>query len=258
MRIILLCLLLLTVACRRPSKQLGALLTPVTQTEIADYSQYLKAGNELVAIGHEPSWSLTINPSKGIIHFGLLNGDSITTTVLTPVNDPNGGFRYAVSALSGRLNVLFTPDSCTDKLSGQQFDYRVEVDFLGKPYTGCGVSLRQLALLQANWLLTDLQGQPVQANNAGKDGPRLDISLTEGRVTGTTGCNRLSGRIRADSHLIGFGPLTTTRMACIGDSGSAEATFLNVLNQPANYQIKDGTLTLIQQGKPVAVFKKMD
>ena len=258
LRMILVCLVVLIAACRRPSKQLGALLTPASQVEITDYSRSLKAGDELLAVGHEPSWSLIINSSKNYLRFKALNGDSVNVAVPEQINDSNGGFRYTATTGTGQLTAFFKADSCLDKLSGQHFDYHVEVSLHGKNYVGCGTSLRQLALLQDSWVLTELQGNPVVAPALGRERPRLDISLTEGRVTGTTGCNRLSGRVRADSRLIEFGPLATTRMACPGDTTNTEATFLNVLNQPIAYRVGDGKLTLLQKDKPVAVFKKVD
>ena len=148
MRIFLFSLILLTAACHRPSKQLAEMLTPANQPEISDYSQFLKAGDELIAKGNEPFWSLSINSSKGSMRFKALNGDSINTPVPERQSDSDGTFRYTAQTESGRINVVFRPDSCVDSMSGQRYDYRVNVDVRGKNYAGCGVSLRQVALLQ--------------------------------------------------------------------------------------------------------------
>lgn len=257
MRTILFGILLMLTACRRPSTQFAAMLTPTNQPEIADYTNHLKAGDDLLAMGNEPSWSLTINSSKNTFHFNALNGDSLTATVPERQTSPDGSFLYSIQSGSDQLKVTFTPDSCTDKLSGQRFDYHVEVSFRGKTYLGCGVSLQQVALLQDIWVLTELDGQLITTDQ-GRELPRLEISLTEKRVTGTTGCNRLSGNVRADNHMIRFGPLVTTKMACIGNGNTIEAKFLNVLTQPLTYQISNGRLTLGQQRKPLAVLKKVD
>ena len=257
MRIILFGLLLLTTACRRPSTQFAAMLTPVNQP--VDYSRHLKAGNELVAVGNDPSWSLTINPSKGVMRVNVLNSDSVTTPIPERQTDSDGIFRYkAQAADSSRISVLFRPDSCVDKLSGQRYDYRVEVDFRGKPYLGCGSSLRQLSLLQDSWVLTSFQGTSVTASGPRNEVPRLEISLTEGRVTGTTGCNRLNGPVKADTRRILFGPLITTRMACEGAVGQLESKFLHELAEPLAYQVMDGKLMLLRAGKVVMEFRKVD
>lgn len=258
MRILLLGFLVVMVACKRPSAQIRSTLTPATvNPEISDYSRHLKAGNELVVMGNEPFWSLTINPSKNILQFKTLAGDSINVPVPDRITNPNGGFRYTAGAEPGRLTAHFRPDSCVDSMSGQRFDYRVDVTFRGENYTGCGLSLRQLALLQDIWVLTELGGKPVLAGGPRREAPRLEIMLTESRVTGTTGCNRLTGAVKADTRQIQFGPLATTKMACPGDTANTESNFLTALQGPLRYQVGEGKLTLARSGI-VLVFKKVD
>lgn len=256
MRIILFGLLLLTAACRRPSTQFAAMMSPINQ--LADYSNNLKAGDEVVAVGNEPAWTLSINPSKGSMRFKALSGDSIDAPAPERQTDSDGVFRYSAQVDSGRINVLFRPDSCVNTLSGQRYDYRVNVDLRSKNYVGCGASLRQLTLLQDIWVLTHFQGRPITAGGPRNELPRLEISLTEGRVTGTTGCNRLSGSVKADTRQIQFGPMVMTKMACAGEAGTFESTFLNALIQPLAYQIAEGKLTFLQNSKPIMIFKKVD
>lgn len=256
MRILLFGILLLIAGCRRPSAQFAAMLSPTTQ--LADYSRYLKAGDELVALGNDPSWSLLINPSRGKMLFTVANRDSLVTTVPERQTDPDGTFRYSVPVESGSLNIVFRPDSCVDAKSGQRYDYRVQVDVRGKNYVGCGVSLQKVALLQDIWVLTQFENRPIAVGALGNDVPRLEISLTEGRVTGTTGCNRLSGGVKADTRQIQFGPMVMTKMACAGEAGTFEQTFLNALILPLTYQVADGRLALVRDGKQLMTFKKVD
>ncbi|MFD2570611.1 META domain-containing protein [Spirosoma soli] len=270
MRIFIFAALLMVVACRRPSKQFAATLTPADQsnspvqrtktpiTNIADYRRYLKAGDELVAVGNDPAWSLTINPSKNTLRFKSDQGDSTTIPLPQRLTDSDGSFRYDAPEGAGRIKILFVPDSCVDKTSGQRYDYRVELDVRGKTYMGCGVSLRQVALLQDIWVLTDFQGRMIATNRPQTEIPRVEISLSEGRVTGTTGCNRLNGRVQADSRHIQFGPLATTKMACAGEVGRFEGDFLEALSRPLTYRIAEGKLILLHDNKPIMTFKKVD
>lgn len=258
MRTVLLGLLLLTAACRRPSTQFAAMLTPANQVAITDYSQHLKAGDEVIAMGNDPAWSLTLNPSKSVLRFKTLDGDSLTTTVPERQTDPDGVFRYNTGVESDRITMLFRPDSCVNKLSGQRLDYRVEVNFRGKNYVGCGASLLQLALLNDIWVLTDFRGTAITANGPRKEAPRLEISLSENRVTGTTGCNRLSGPIKADTRQVLIGPLVTTKMACQDAANQLESNLLNELGNLLTYRIGDGKLTLLRNNKPIMTFKKVD
>ena len=259
MRTLLVGLLLLAVACRRPSSQFTAMLTPVNQPD--DYTRYLKAGDELVAVGSDPAWSLTVNPSKGVMLFKPQYGDSSLVSlsennISRTADSTNGSIGY--QSVDGQIKVMFRPDSCTDKLSGQQYDYHVDVVNQGKNYVGCGASLRELSLLQDSWVLTRIQGDTVSGGSNTKSVPRLDITLTQGRVTGTTGCNQLSGPVRADTRQIQFGPLVTTKMACIDASGLTEKNLLAALAQPMTYRVERGTLTLYHAGRPSLIFRKVD
>ena len=234
------------------------MMTPTDKPTIADYSSHLKAGDDLIAMGNEPAWSLTINHSKNTLTFTALNGDSISAPLPAQQVDPNGFLRYQAETKSGLINVVFRPDSCVDSISGQRFEYRVQADVRGKSYVGCGTSLRPLTLLQDIWVLTDFRGSPIKPETFPRDKPRLEFSSTEGRVTGTTGCNRFNGTVKADSRYISFGPLATTRMACMGETGAFEQQFLAEMNTPFTYQIADRKLTLIREEKPVMVFRKVD
>ena len=263
MRVLLIGLLLATIACRRPSSQIKATLTPTTvnsqqPAELPDYSPYLKAGDELVAMGNEPFWSLRINPSKNTMRFKTPDGDSINTAVPERITDPDGTFRYVADVEAGKLTAIFRPDSCVDSMSGQRFDYRAVVTVRGRNYVGCGLSLGQVALLQDIWVLTEQNGKPVSAGGTRREVPRLEITLTEGRVTGTTGCNRLNGRVKADTRRIQFGPLVTTKMACLDDAGTTEGDFLTALREPLTYRVGEGRLTLLRDNAPVLVFRKVD
>ncbi|GAB3497968.1 hypothetical protein GCM10027341_18850 [Spirosoma knui] len=262
MRTSLLFIILLFASCRRPSKQLAATLTPIaeksTADSVADYTRFLKAGDELVAHGESPNWTLTVNPSKNGLQFKAGTDESINTSVPERIIDSDGSFYFDVPVKTERMKITFAPDSCIDKRSGQRMDYRVQVDVGGKHYVGCGVSLRQLALLQDIWVLSDFKGKRIAVPSGQGEAPRLEIRLTEGQVTGTTGCNRLTGRIQADSRRVLFGPLITTKMACAGDVGTLEGDLLSALNEPLSYRIGEARLTLLRGNEAVMVFKKVD
>jgi heat shock protein HslJ len=270
MRTFFFCLLVLAVACRRPSSQLRATLTPTdsahlikstklaSYNELPDYSRHLMAGNQLIAMGYEPDWSLVVNPSHSQIRFRFSPTDSVVSQLPERLADSDGSFRYTASVGNDQLRILFALDSCIDKRSGKRMDYRVEISFRSKTYSGCGLSLQKLALLQDNWVLTALGANPVKASGPQNELPRLELSLTDGRVTGTTGCNRLSGPVRADTRRIRFGPIVTTRMACVGDGGQLESAFVKGLDAPLTYQVGDNKLIFFRDDESVMTFKKVD
>jgi heat shock protein HslJ len=59
--------------------------------------------------------------------------------------------------------------------------------------------------------------------------PTLTIAA-DGTAAGSTGCNRFNGHAEITGTTIEFGPLVTTRMACIGDVGEVEQAVLRVLS----------------------------
>ncbi|MGV3639859.1 MAG: META domain-containing protein [Adhaeribacter sp.] len=108
--------------------------------------------------------------------------------------------------------------------------------------------------LNHTWVLQSLQGQPIAATQAGRT-PRLTFDLSQNRVSGHTGCNRLSGGATVKGDQIVFSRLITTKMACMGES--MEQPFLSVLNDSTlTFTLQAGELTLLQGGSPVLVFKK--
>jgi copper homeostasis protein (lipoprotein) len=64
-------------------------------------------------------------------------------------------------------------------------------------------------------------------------------------VTGFTGCNRLTGKFSASNGKVHFGPIATTKMACMDvNVGRVEAGFLNALRAAERQRIIGDTLIL--------------
>jgi heat shock protein HslJ len=58
--------------------------------------------------------------------------------------------------------------------------------------------------------------------------PRLEF-VKEGRVSGYTGCNLLSGTWKLDQGEVRFGPIVTTKRYCLGPEGENEKRLLAAL-----------------------------
>ncbi|MGR4069663.1 META domain-containing protein [Billgrantia sp. C5P2] len=81
------------------------------------------------------------------------------------------------------------------------------------------------------------------------------LHTEENRVAGSTGCNRLAGSYRLENDALSFGPLVTTRMACL-EEGDTEPAFLGALEATATWQIDGQALTLRDEsGAVVAQFE---
>lgn len=100
-------------------------------------------------------------------------------------------------------------------------------------------------LFQYRWNLTELNGKPIAT--PGRDTAYLLFYPGQvSRVSGSTGCNSLTGTFELSTeHKIKFSPLITTKMAC---PGNAESQFLTALEQANNWNIINNQL-LLNNGK---------
>ena len=73
---------------------------------------------------------------------------------------------------------------------------------------------------------------------------RIRNTFAGWEATFSTGCNGGSGPVKVGDEVLNFGALVTTRMACPGDVGQLEQTFLGVLGQGTTYVIDGDVLTL--------------
>lgn len=117
---------------------------------------------------------------------------------------------------------------------------------------GCASNIE---LPSARWTLVRLQGRPVPAAD-GRPAASLEFEAGKGRLSGSTGCNRINGEYRSWG-VTGFAvmPLATTRMACPAPLAAQEAALLHALNS-ATHRIQAGNvLELLAGGVPVARFE---
>lgn len=112
------------------------------------------------------------------------------------------------------------------------------------------------------WRLVQLEGQAVSAMGGDpKAEPRVQFSAgsrdNDSRVTGSGGCNRLSGNYRRSDATLRIGPITSTRMACTDPTRTViESRFVAALEATTSFIIKGGQLTLLNRSAlPLAVLE---
>jgi len=83
-------------------------------------------------------------------------------------------------------------------------------------------------VLEGEFLASELNGRRL---NRGSDAPKATlIFLPNDGVRGSTGCNRFNGKlVRSGAQSTRFGPLSLTKMACIGPAKNLEAQMLGAL-----------------------------
>jgi heat shock protein HslJ len=107
------------------------------------------------------------------------------------------------------------------------------------------------------WKLTTLRGQPVVAPDRQRE-PHLILQPAQHRVSGSGGCNRLSGGYTLAGDRLTFGRTAGTMMACV-DSMELERGFLDMLAVVARWRIDGQRLELIDsRGDVLARFEAVN
>jgi len=103
-----------------------------------------------------------------------------------------------------------------------------------------------MLLNETTWEVVALDKKPLEES---QNKPVITFNTSEMRISGSGGCNRISGVINAQSgsDRISFGPTIATRMACI--NMEAEITFLNLLEKVACFKIENNKLTLYDSNR---------
>jgi copper homeostasis protein (lipoprotein)/putative lipoprotein len=106
----------------------------------------------------------------------------------------------------------------------------------------------------SSWNAVELYGTavPAAASESGR-GPYLEFG-TDGRLTGSDGCNRVMSSYVVKGNAITFGPIAGTRMACPGTEEIVNR-FHAALKGTGHWRVRDGRLEFFgATGKPLAVF----
>jgi heat shock protein HslJ len=99
------------------------------------------------------------------------------------------------------------------------------------------------SLSGSEWLLEDLSGNGVI------DNIQATLNFPEaGRASGNTSCNRFSGPVEVSGDNIKFGPLASTRMACLEAAMNQETKYLNALQAGECFEWKDPYLLVYCKG----------
>lgn len=213
-------------------------------------------GIDFAATGNEPFWSLEIDLER-MIEFKALdeeNGSVLTPVPVADKPETGDGLVYRVQTVSGNLEIRLMKETCENTMSGREFPYTVTVLKDDMEYKGCGMYLRD-SRLNGSWNLVELQGKTINPKDFDRNQPALLISLADGKVSGSAGCNRLNGTLEPIGDRINFGPIAATKMAC--QHMEVETQFLRVLSDgEVTYRVSEERLELMLNGKGVAVFAR--
>jgi heat shock protein HslJ len=107
----------------------------------------------------------------------------------------------------------------------------------------CGRAAGNRPLRGTYWKLVRLGDAPVEVT-AGQAEPQLVFASDALQVSGSGGCNRITGGFTLEGNRVHLGPLAGTMMAC-ANGMEQEQRFLNSLNHVERYRISGQQLELL-------------
>lgn len=112
----------------------------------------------------------------------------------------------------------------------------------------------QVSALAGDWQLTVFLGatKPFAEFFTMKT-PDLQFTSPDRRVSGNTGCNRISGAFEVDGEQFKFGNLATTKMGC---PGYDENVYMDALNRVNRFRLNADQLSLFQDSTLLMTFVK--
>jgi len=115
-------------------------------------------------------------------------------------------------------------------------------------------SFANVPLKDTHWALISLNGADVVANSKGEM-PYLVLDSKSRRVSGSGGCNRLTGTYEAKANRLTFGMMASTMMACPTGMDTEQA-FTQALGKAMSWKITGQELDLFDSsGKSLARFE---
>jgi heat shock protein HslJ len=106
------------------------------------------------------------------------------------------------------------------------------------------------SLFGRRWVLTEIGGQRMSS-----DKPWLEFEEKSRRVSGDSGCNRVSGALEVSGTTLKFSRMISTRRACLDDEANRlETNFLRGLEKITRFEMQQNVLRLFAGDNPSLVF----
>jgi len=113
-----------------------------------------------------------------------------------------------------------------------------------------------VGLAGTSWRLEDVGGRPpVEVPGGGV--PTLVFAAGEPRASGNGGCNQFNGSFTQNDASLRFGPLASTRRACLNDAANAQETaYLRALESTTRFSVSGDVLVLYAGDAVVARLRR--
>lgn len=177
-------------------------------------------GDAWFALGTEPFWNVEITAARILYH----DADGRRITVANPgARASLNGERYVTE----QLTIDVTHGACQDGMSERLYADTVTVEAAGRHLRGCGGRVLPPSHLDGtSWRIIIIEGAPPVP---GRDA--AELRFAGNRISGTVGCNQLSGIFTSDGVRLTVSQLTSTRMACEPALMAQESRLIALLGQ---------------------------
>ena len=99
-------------------------------------------GADFRALGNEPGWNLEIRNQSKIVFVNNYDSERYEFDLPTPVTDTTArSTQYIIDQAGQELSLTILGETCSDSMSGERFESKVEVVFNGQTLHGCGRAL---------------------------------------------------------------------------------------------------------------------
>lgn len=229
--------------------------------EVDNEQMITKSESYFKAIGNEPFWSVEIS-ANSIQFRGIEKDNYFNTPHVEPIQAMDSNVKmYLATTEKGSIRITIAQKECIDTMSGIKYNYSVTVELTignsNKPtiYNGCGTYSIDYRLHDI-WVLEELEGKPMLADNFLGELPMLEINSKMANFSGFGGCNRIRGSLFQERELLRFTDVLSSKMAC--DPKNKEDLFLKALQSSTSYEIKNNRLYLSNPEGLKIILKKID
>lgn len=222
-------------------------------------NEMLTNGIDFTASGNEPFWRLEITEEN----FGFTSLSEGFETFNAPHTEPiramdaNVKMYRSVPELR-EMKIQIVQASCTDDMSGKENKYQVTVELKRgidkdfKTFKGCGNYITDYSLHDI-WMLEEMNGQPINVQQYGKDHPRIEINSSQNTFMGITGSHDISGKLFFEKGLLRF-----TDIEAPLNLNDKEKDFIKNLQSATGYKLENNRLLLFNPSGELLKFRKTD
>ncbi len=217
------------------------------------------------ASGQEPDWKLDIDFDKEM-RLEIPGSEFIVALPLkeTRLNEANN---IVLESENGEFEILLVQENCINPKDKKLNLFKVKILVKDggsirnlpnnlKELNGCGNYNIETMSLNDIWVLTQIDDKPISADDFMKT-PTLEINTKTQSLTGNNGCNSLFGKAIVYGRTVKFGPLGSTKMACMNNKVN-ENEINNRLGKVNRFTFFDGKLNLYFDKELMLVYKKVD